>query len=83
MQQSPFRRRAARLAASMALALLLGASAASAATPAAGDTDVSEWRGRYCTPLGCRGGAESALGNALGFAIAAGSVALLARRRRA
>jgi hypothetical protein len=64
-------------------AFLMGASGAWASTPAADEADVSEWRGRYCTPLGCRGGAESALGNAVGFAVAAGSVALLARRRRA
>jgi len=87
MRSSFLRRRAARLAVSTARAFLcaglMGASAAWAATPADAEADASEWRGRYCTPLGCRGGVESALGNAVGFAVAAGSVALLARRRRA
>jgi hypothetical protein len=58
-------------------------SPARAATPAEEARDAKDWVGRYCTPLGCRGSTESAFGNAAGFAVAAGSVAVLARRRRA
>jgi hypothetical protein len=70
------------LGASLALAAAIEPTSARAAA-ARDDADVSAWRGRYCTPLGCRGATESALGNALGFAVAAGTASLLARRRRA
>jgi len=75
--------RASALALWLAAGLAVPASAARAATPPADDPDVSAWAGRYCTPLGCRGPTDSALGNALGFGVAATSVAFLARRRRA
>lgn len=60
-------------------ALLAGTARAS--TPA--DDAAAAWVGRYCTPQGCSGSLESALGNAAGFGAAALAAALLARRRSA
>jgi hypothetical protein len=71
------------LASALAIALASTALDAPAATPPAGEADVSDWVGRFCTPLGCSGASRSTLGNTLGFGVAAVSVAFLARRRRA
>ena len=58
-----------------------------AASPASADdaTDagVAAWVGRYCTPQGCRGSLESAVGNAAGFGAAALAAVFVARRRSA
>lgn len=63
----------------LALALLCGTARASAPS----DDAAAAWVGRYCTPQGCSGSLESALGNAAGFGAAALAAALLARRRSA
>jgi len=76
------RRLGARILALATLAVALGPVAAvRAASPS--EAEASQWVGRYCTPLGCRGEAGAGLANAAGFAGASGAVVLLARRRRA
>jgi len=67
----------------MAIGVLLASTSAApvparAATPAEDERESAAWVGRYC-----RASTGSAIGDAAGFAIAAGAVALLARRRRA
>jgi hypothetical protein len=56
--------------------------AAGAKAPQAGD-DARAWRGRYCTPDGCRGPAPASPAGAAGFAAAAFGAMRLARRTRA
>jgi len=70
------------------LGAVLGAAAtapspAGASNAADSDDAVAAWVGRYCTPQGCRGSLESAVGNAAGFGAAALAAALVARRRPA
>lgn len=74
---------AVRVLRAATLALSLAAPGVAAATPSEAEEDVSAWVGRYCTPLGCAGAAQSALGNTFGFGAAALTVGWLARRRRA
>jgi len=72
---SRVRWRAIALASSLAAACL--APTAGGAAPPAGDADPT-WVGRYC-----RASTGSAVGDAIGFAAAAGAAVALARRRRA
>jgi hypothetical protein len=67
------------------LGALLGTAATAPSPSHAADADdgVAAWVGRYCTPQGCRGSLESAVGNAAGFGAAALAAALVARRRPA
>jgi MYXO-CTERM domain-containing protein len=77
--QRPARLRAALLC--LALGLCAGIPVPARATAPEADA-VAAWVGRYCTPQGCRGSLESALGNAAGFGAAALAAAFVARRRR-
>jgi hypothetical protein len=78
----PSRQRIRPLTRGVLLALAaaaLGAGPASASD--ATDDGVAAWVGRYCTPAGCRGSLESAIGNAAGFGAAALAAGFVARRR--
>lgn len=75
--------RAALAGALLVCALLFGAARAGAVAPAPSDEVTAAAIGRYCTPRGCSGSLESALGNAAGFGAAALAAVLLARRRSA
>lgn len=67
----------------LACMLFGGVAQANARAPSASDDAPAESIGRFCTPYGCSGSLESALGNAAGFGAAALAVVLLARRRSA
>jgi hypothetical protein len=70
------------LALAGSLALLLGSPPASAAPPASAEPPAPRIHGPYCSPVGCPGASGSALGSGAGFATAAATALLLARRRR-
>jgi hypothetical protein len=72
-----------RLALACAVLGVGSIAAGPAAATDATDAGVGAWVGRYCTPQGCRGSLESAVGNAAGFGAAALAAAFVARRRSA
>ncbi len=63
------------------LLVLAGPEIGRAAGPAPGEAD--SWRGRYCTPLGCRGGSGASATTAAGFGAAVLAAGLIGRRRDA